>query len=149
MPPTHRTEWTEADFDQLSWHDNHIHGIQLVEGEHGAGELALDIDFILAWNTTPTGVEFLIAPTDLVFRGVSNLRLELDYGSMSAAMGPFSIQGIERHAEERQRYTAQVWTLEISFPVGRLQFEATGFKQTLRGPGRRCGQQVLSKRERR
>jgi hypothetical protein len=41
--------WTEADFDSLGWHDVHVHGFRVLDGEHGAGELWLDIDYILDW----------------------------------------------------------------------------------------------------
>jgi hypothetical protein len=33
------TTWTQEAFDSMSWHDNHVHGLRVVEGEHGAGEM--------------------------------------------------------------------------------------------------------------
>lgn len=32
-----KTEWTEADYPTVSWHDNHVHGLQIRAGEHGSG----------------------------------------------------------------------------------------------------------------
>jgi len=142
------TVWTAADFDHLSWHDNHVHGISLHEGEHGTGELILDIDFILEWDQVQDGFQFVIAPANLVFHEVSSLRIEIDYGTRSAAMGPFSIDGIERRFEERERYTAQIWSMEINFPSGMIQFEAEGFTQTLRAAPRRSREQRLTNGER-
>ena len=26
-------EWTELDFESMSWHDNHVHGLRIVEGQ--------------------------------------------------------------------------------------------------------------------
>jgi hypothetical protein len=46
-----RMQWTESDFDTMSWHDNHVHGIRVEQDnpEHGTGILALDLDYILEW----------------------------------------------------------------------------------------------------
>lgn len=38
--------WTDRQFAEMSWHDNHVHGLQIVRGAHGSGELVLDIDYI-------------------------------------------------------------------------------------------------------
>jgi hypothetical protein len=34
-------EWTEADYDRMSWHDNHVYGLQIEAGEHGTGREAI------------------------------------------------------------------------------------------------------------
>ena len=96
--------WTENDFDSLGWHDIHVHGFQIIEGEHGDeyhadGELWFDLDYILEWmhpDSEGGAFRFRIAPASLRFRDVSSLRLALDYETPTAAMGPFSIDGIER-----------------------------------------------------
>jgi hypothetical protein len=31
--------WTAADFPQMSWHDNHFHGLAIRSGEHCTDEL--------------------------------------------------------------------------------------------------------------
>jgi hypothetical protein len=91
--------WTEADFEALAWHDVHVHGVRIIEGEHGAGELCLDLDYIVDW-LCPVGGEgrcrFRIAPALLTFREVTGLKLSLDYATPSAAMGPFSIHDVRR-----------------------------------------------------
>jgi hypothetical protein len=28
-------EWTDADFDQISWYDNAVHGLSIIEGDLG------------------------------------------------------------------------------------------------------------------
>ena len=55
MSEAERTQWSEADFDGMSWHDNAVHAIRVVEGEHGAGKLVLDIDYILEWLRDDSG----------------------------------------------------------------------------------------------
>lgn len=74
------TTWTNADFERLSWHDNHVHGLRIVEGEHGSGELVLDIDHIVEWLPPVEGsCRFLLAPATLTFHEVYDLRIEIDY----------------------------------------------------------------------
>ena len=136
-------------FDSMTWHDNHVHALRITEGEHGAGTLILDIDHILEWlRSEGGGIRFRIARADLKFVGVTSLKLALDYAGASAAMGPFSIDGIERRTEPRERYTATVWTLRLNWPVGEISFEAAGFEQRLVGEPVITDRQWLTEQER-
>src|SRR5262245_1237645 len=142
-------QWTDAQFDSITWHDNHVHGLHMIEGEYGAGTLVLDIDYILEWlGGDRNGFRFQIARADLRFKGVTSLKLALDYATASAAMGPFSIDGIERRAEPRVRYPATVWTLRLHWPVGEISFEASGFEQRLIGLPIVTDRQWLTEQER-
>ncbi len=127
--------WTHEHFDSMSWHDNHVHGLTVVEAEHGAGELLLDLDYIVEWLPgTDAGFRFRIVPAILRFLHVTDLRITLDYAAASAALGPFSLDTIERRTEARERYTAQLWTLRINWSVGEISFVATGYEQRSTGP---------------
>jgi len=130
--------WTDQQFDQMSWHDNHVHGLRLVEGAHGLGELVLELDYILEWICAAEASKFRIIPVTLRFLEVSDLRVSLDYATPTAALGPFSIHAIERRNEPRERYVAQIWKIVINWPAGEMVFEAKGFEQ------RACGAPVLS-----
>ena len=83
--------YTEAEFDQLSWHDCHVYGIQLRPGDTDANDwtsdFALDIDFIVEWVCQVAGgrAEFRVAPATLVFHGVSDLRIAVDWGGRERA----------------------------------------------------------------
>jgi len=126
--------WTEEHFDNLSWHDNHCYGLRVVAGEHGTGQLILDLDHILEWRkASAEKFQFLIAPAVLTFNGVSELKVDLDYKAASAALTPFSIHAITRTLEKRERYTAKLWCIEVNWPEGEITFEATGFEQKLKG----------------
>lgn len=126
--------WTHRQFEELSWHDNHVHALRILEGPYGAGRLVLDLDYILEWvKCQDDRVRFRILPATLTFLDVTHLRLSLDYATPTAALGPFSIHDIERRTESRERYEATVWTIRINWPVGELTFEASGFEQ--RGVG--------------
>ena len=141
--------WTHAQFESMSWHDNHVHALRIIEGEHGAGTLILDIDYILEWlSGDGDGYRFRIARAELKFLGVTSLSLTVDYAAASAGMAPFSIDGIERRTELRERYTATVWTLLLNWPEGVISFEASGFEQRLVGEPIVVDRQWLTEQER-
>ena len=102
--------WTDEQFDEMSWHDNCVHALRIVEGIHGAGELILDLDYILEWIEAEESFRFRILSVTLKFREVTDLRISLDYATPTIALGPFSIHAIERKIVQRERYVAQVWT---------------------------------------
>ena len=145
MSDTKRSQWTEADFDQLCWHDNAVHALRIVEGDYGAGELLLDIDYIVEWQRVDSGrVVFRIAPATLAFRDVTNLKIALDYETPTAGLTPFALDRIERRREQRDRYEALLWALVVNWPIGSITFEAKGFRQFLRGPAVLSSEQKLS-----
>jgi hypothetical protein len=128
-----QTGWSEADYDSLSWHDNHVYGLEIQEGEHGTGELILHLDHIVEWLPPVDGAcSFRIAPAILSFREVSGLKLALDYFNVSAAMTPFSIGEIVREAiTYATGYHSYRWSISINWPEGLITFEAPGFTQRL------------------
>ena len=90
-----KTSWTEADFDDMSWHDNHVHAFRIREGEHGTGEVELDLDYILEWLSPTEGMfSFRVAPASLTFRGVYDLQIAIDYAVVSAGLSPLCISQI-------------------------------------------------------
>ena len=140
--------WTESDFERMSWHDNHVHAVRIQEGEHGAGELWLDLDYILEWLEQDHGFKYRIVPACLKFLQVTSLRMSINYAAASAAMGPFSIASIERTEVPREHYVACVWRIPINWPSGEIEFEASGFEQLSRGEAVLTQAQALTARER-
>ncbi len=141
--------WTTADFDTMPWHDNYFHGMKLEAGDYGSGELFFDLDYILEWDCEDKGnILFHIAPAVLQFHDVSALKVTLDYDSPSAALGPFSINGIERQFVQRERYEAQIWKLKVNWPVGKIILESSGFTQRLTGDVHIKSEQYLEASER-
>ena len=142
------THWTHEQFSEMSWHDNHVHALRVVEGPHGTGELILDLDYILEWMNGPDGYKFKIVPVALKFVGVSDLRLSLDYATPTAALGPFSIHSIDRHTEPREHYVAEIWKISINWPKGEITFEAKGYEQQATGAAVVSSSQWLQPAER-
>jgi len=59
--------YTEAEFDRVSWHDNHIYGVQIsmgdIEQDDGRSDLVFDIDYIVEWVCEADGCcQFRVAP---------------------------------------------------------------------------------------
>ena len=121
--------WSQEDFEAMSWHDCHVHSLRVAEGTHGSGVLELDIDYILEWRQDKEKYIFLVVPAKLSFHEVTDLHMSIDWKTPSAAMGPFSIAGVERTFEARANYKANVWRLPVNWPSGLLAFEASGFTQ--------------------
>jgi len=144
--------WSTGDFDQMSWHDCHVHGFRIAElaEEHGTAELELDLDFIVEWRCREDRTfEFRIAPATLVFHSVFGLRFELDYVEPTAGMGPFSLDGIEREMiSYSAEHTSYRWRLPINWPTGLITFESPGFTQRLRGEPLLVQRQSLLPKER-
>jgi hypothetical protein len=140
------TTYTEADFDELSWHDCSIWGMAL---QNGGGEpvfepadLALDIDFIVEWlRGVGAPARFRVAPATLVFHNVTDLRIKMDTTHSGAdyrmALSPWAILRIERRPiESPEVYPGTqfyAWTLVLGTPTpGEIHFGASGFTQELR-----------------
>lgn len=149
--------WYTADFDALSWHDVSVHGFRIVEGAHGAAELQLDIDFILERiDATTDDPRFSVAQAMLQFHEVFGLRLALDYVACSAGTTPFSIGAIQREslrastddAGDTDDHGPWRWRIEVSWPEGLLEFEASGFSQWLVGDPREQDTPSLAPSER-
>lgn len=67
--------WTEADFEQMGWHDNLIYRMRLTQ------DLELDIDYILKWNQPDVeGMPFTfwVAPATLIFPNVQQIYFDLE-----------------------------------------------------------------------
>jgi hypothetical protein len=139
-----RQTWTDKDFETMSWHDNHVHGLGFRSGEYAMGVLTLDLDYILEWLCPVAGgtVQFRIAPATLTFHAVTGLQVNIDYASATAATGPFSMSGIRR--EPRPELQICHWIIDVNWPAGSISFDATGFTQTLWGRSVVHPEQVLA-----
>jgi hypothetical protein len=150
MAKPFKSVWTEADYAEMSWHDNHVHGLAIHAGQYGSGELELDIDYILEWLPPEDGrYRFRLAPATLRFRDVTDLRIALDYVNPTAAITPFSISAIGR--EERiypNGHKTFQWSVGVNWPEGGISFSASGYTQTIRGEPIVTTEQFLTDAER-
>jgi hypothetical protein len=138
------TSHTEADFERLSWHDCPIRSIELRVGDPDAGDwtsdLALDIDYLAEWLCqVGGGGQFRVAPATLVFHGVTDLRIAIDWGDSGnqVALHDATIDRVERERVAEQAIHLDRpyyrWRIALNWPgSGELTFGAVGFTQTLR-----------------
>jgi hypothetical protein len=136
--------WTEQEFEELCWHDCHVHAWGITKAAHGQATLTLDIDFITAWEQPGDGAfAFQVAPATLVFFDVFAFAFSLDYTGF--AVGPFSIRGIERDLRVNAAgFQDYLYRIEIDYPPGGLiQFSGDRFRQVLRAPPARSSSQSL------
>jgi hypothetical protein len=139
-----RAVFTHADFDRLGWHDCHLWGIELRVGDAERGdwtsELALDIDYIVEWLCSPgAGGSFRVAPATLVFDGVSDLKIDIDWqdSGYRSALHPMAIDALERtivgDREPPGDQPYYSWCMRLSWPAaGMIRFGAAGFTLSLR-----------------
>ena len=152
--------YTDADFDGLSFHDCHIWAIELRPGDPDEGDwssdLALDIDFIVEWICgIGTGGQFRVAPATLLFHGVTDPRISIDWGSngFQIALHPASIGNVEREPIRDQRVDLDRpyyrWRILLNWPdASEIVFGAVGFTLTLRAEPVLIDKQCLTLRER-
>ncbi len=152
--------FTEADFGRLSFHDCHIWGLEFRAGDSDRGEwvsdLALDIDYIVEWICgAGGGARFRVAPAKLVFEGVTDLDIAVNWGASGfrSALHQPSIDCIGREQVRDQKIYLDrpyySWTIRLNWPTGGvIAFGAVGFKLATRGEGILTDRQRLSIAER-
>ena len=149
---THLGPWHTEDFDSMSWHDVHVHGIRFASFNpiEGSTELVLDIDYILKWENAADQLLFTICRAELIFHDAHSFKLALDYLTPTAGMCPFAIDGIHREPLAFPTgFKSYRWCIAINWPLGSLEFEAPAFSQALVGkPIVKAGAQSLSSEER-
>jgi hypothetical protein len=135
MPPEYQLEkwlWTEADFEQMGWHDSHIHAVAFLPEQF---EVAFDIDYVLQWvqPSEDQYYRFWVAPATLVFENVHHLKVDLE---------PFdAVEIADLHREDPQRpinadYISRdtEWRWRIETHQGDISLRSIGYKQYFRRP---------------
>jgi hypothetical protein len=153
-PPIH------ADFEKSSWHDCRIWSIEFLVGDSDeddwTSDLAFGIDYIVEWICgAEGGTKFRVAPARLVFHGVTDPTIKLDWGSSGFQVAPcdLTIDRIARGPVRDQKvYLHRCyyhWTVELHPPVcGSIEFGAVDFSQSLLAEPIVSDRQYFSLRER-
>ena len=117
--------WTEADFEEMSWHDCRLHGIGLIDDfDPHSHELCLDVNYILQWRRAAAGDEcdgFWISPATLVFTPES---FHIHFAGLSGSW----IISIDRGAMISDCYE---WLVRLN-TGGSITISAPGYRQYLR-----------------
>jgi hypothetical protein len=154
------TPQTEVEFEKLSWHDCHIWRFDLQVGDPDeddwTSDLVIGVDFIVEWLCgVDRSVKFKIAPATLVFHGVTDPRIAINWGDTGFQASIFepSIGEIVREQVKDQKVFLDRpyyrWRIELNWPDGgEITFGAAGFTQTLLAEPVVCDRQHLSLKER-
>lgn len=74
--------WTDAEFDQISFHDNRVYAHAVLLEEYA---FLLDIDYIVEWLHPSVGnnaYSFRVSPATLRFENIFNLKVNLELGNV-------------------------------------------------------------------
>ena len=152
--------WTETDFDRMSWHDCHVWGLEFRTGnpddDDWTSDVVLGIDYIVEWLCgVDRSARFRVAPARLVFHGVTDLSVAVDWGRSGFQIAPTEvfINRLARAAVADQKVYLDRpyyhWVLEFSaLTKGSIEFGAVGFTQTLLAEPIVSDRQYLTLRER-
>jgi hypothetical protein len=143
-----RDKWTEQDFDDLGWHDCHVHAIRFHNPDEGYDfDLVLDIDQILEWIEVQGGFNFVVAPALLTFSNVNELVIGLEL----ACKENLAIDRIEREEISAEPYREFRWTIHFHSLAGHkntMRFRSNGFVLALTKQPRTIECQGLEDHER-
>jgi len=142
-----KTIWDENDFENMGWHDVHIHSIAFQPEVY---ELHFDIDYMFAWvdpEPPDTHYSFWIAPCTWAFENVYNFKANIDWGlglEISSVSREFI--GKPKNANHIQRDKEWKWILDCQ--EGELSFISVGYKQFVRNEPIRFSSQKFDWAER-
>ena len=138
--------WTEADFEEMGWHDSHIHGLAFSPDDF---ELAFDVDYILEWidpEPDETYFKFWVAPATLVFKNVHDVEFEID-----SYNGKLEIENIKRDAESRPinaelTGNTREWLWTIECQEGEIRLRSGAYEQFIRAAPQLSVRQTLDRK---
>jgi hypothetical protein len=123
--------WTEADFDQMGWHDATIYAVQFGK------DISFDIDYILEWVQADKDdfFSFYIVPATLIFLEPQSVVFSIDFQFGQQ----LKIEDI--HCRTTDARTTE-WYLETR--QGDITIAADSFRQIIRRPPTlQTGQQII------
>ena len=129
-----KSVWSDADFEQMGWHDATIHGLYVQQTDAVLPRLLLDLDYIVRW-VHPLSPEkyfnFWVSPATLVFEDVWDLEGDLGFKGLSPDL---EIDTVHRLTPDGDRQDLSLWHVEgHAFD---LRFRASGYRQYFRRPPR-------------
>lgn len=135
--------WTEADFDEMGWHDVHVHAFRLIIE---TGEVCFDIDYIFQW-VVPVPPDdyfrFWVAPATLIFEHSSDVELYWN------ALGLFELDGISRSEEVVHATGTRSWLWTLDGNIGgSASLRSSGYRMYVRKPPVLINEQHLTLEER-
>jgi hypothetical protein len=158
MPNDHAGRAVEREYDPDHWHDHGVWGLRWRTGDgedDRTSELVILFDAILdARRGSDDVAHYLVAPAELVFTDVADLRIRLDGrlpGNLRAPLETPMIHTVERRLRETPGDDPFFdWRIAFEVPAeGEIGFGASGYMETvLAEPVPLVGRWVLTSDER-
>jgi hypothetical protein len=125
---TEKNIFTEADFEQMSWHDCPIHALSFTDDY----QLLLDIDYIFEWvlMSNKKRYQFWIAPCTLIFENVYEIALESNHTTLIIDSVTKDNPQRPKNAEYLNKDLEYDWLIETT--VGEISFKSVGYNQYVR-----------------
>ncbi|MFE2915393.1 hypothetical protein ACFXI0_17220 [Kitasatospora indigofera] len=128
-----KSVWSDADFDEMGWHDATVHGLSVQPTGGILPRLLLDLDYIVRWvHPVPPAkrFSFWVSPATLVFEDVFDLEGDLDFKGLTLEL---EIDTVHRLAPDDTRPNFSHMPLwHIEGHAFELKFRASGFRQYFR-----------------
>ncbi|WP_327735238.1 hypothetical protein OG749_16720 [Streptomyces nojiriensis] len=141
-----KSVWSDADFEEMGWHDATVHGLYVQETEEVLPRLLLDLDYLVQWvHPVPpaTHFSFWVSPATLVFEDVWDLEGDLGF---KGTVPDLVIDGVHRLVPDDGRQDLPLWHIEgHAFD---LKFRASGYRQYFRQAPTLRSRQALPHTER-
>jgi hypothetical protein len=137
-----KTIWPDADFEQMGWHDVHIHAIAFSTETH---EILMDIDYMFAWvdpEAPDRHYTFWMAPCTLIFSNVHGFTANIEWG-LGLEISDVSREDIESPQNADHIKEDKEWKSEFDCQEGALSFHSVGFVQITRRPPKRAKSQFF------
>ncbi|GAA1413496.1 hypothetical protein GCM10009639_66740 [Kitasatospora putterlickiae] len=141
-----KSVWSEADFEEMGWHDATIHGVSVQQTDDTLPRLLLDLDYIVRWvhPVRPAkSFSFWVAPATLVFEEVWDLEGDLGFKGTHLEL---EIDDVHRLAVDDEWRDVSRW--HVQGHAFDLKFRASGFRQYFRDAPRLASGPALSAAER-
>lgn len=136
-----KSVWSDADFEQMGWHDATIHGLYVQRTDAVLPRLLLDLDYIVRWvHPLPSAgyFTFWVSPATLVFEDVWDLEGDLGFKGQAPDL---EIDTLHRLTPDGDRQDLPLWHVEgHAFD---LRFRASGYQQYFRRPPRLTSRYTL------
>ena len=125
-----QTSWDESNFESMSWHDNRVHAVTFSPDNF---EFGLDLDYIVEWYDPAkdeNNFSFSLAPATLLFQNASNIIIDVIIDNIYELFVKEITQSFIKKSPNQK---FNIFKYAILFHHnGKIELEATGFKQNLR-----------------
>lgn len=133
--------WTELDFEDMGWHDCHIHAMSFPNEEL---EISFDIDYLFKWELDDKSnlYKFWVSPCILFFYNVINLKIDIDFQN---AIGLDILDINKKNLRLSADKKINLWDFEIATDKGLIKFESSGYKQVVKNQPICSESQILAR----